>query len=78
MDKEELVKAGVRKIAHNGETYFSIDDVKLAYPDVKFELGNAVAIGDVMFVRVEDIKEMTEFDKKILQTLKFRMDKKEK
>jgi len=71
MDKKEFLKKGFRNLLHNGVTYFSVYDIKVAYADVKFDTGNAIQVGGDIYVTAEAVEQMTEFDKKIKQSLNF-------
>jgi len=67
----KLIKLKVRYGVHENELYFDVLEVKQLYPEVKFPPDKIVkvAIGGVYTnaIRPQDIEEMTEFDKSIVQ-----------
>ena len=71
-----LIEAGIGHTEYGNppETYFSVKEVKLKFPDVKVSAKNVMpmAIGDglVPSVKAIDIEAMTDFDKSIMQTVK--------
>lgn len=70
-----LLKQNVRYAIENGILYFDVQEVKQLHPKYKFppEKIKQLAVGGIYtdVIKPEDIQEMTDFDKKILQTLNF-------
>ena len=70
-----LVKQ-VRYTIHESELYFDVNEVKQLYPNLKFpaEKIKQLPIGGIYVnsIRQQDIEEMTDFDKKVLQLLRFK------
>lgn len=70
-----LLKKNVTSTMHDGKLYFDVEEIREAYPHTIFPPEKIKELTIGLFLRetilVEDIQEMTEFDIKILQTLKF-------
>jgi len=74
-NQSTLIKQKMRYSLFEGELYFSVDDIREHYTTLKFppEKIKQLPIGGVYAntIKVSDIQEMTDFDKKILQTLNY-------
>lgn len=72
----ELIVENITWVIHEGEHYFDVNEVKQKYDSVKFppDKIKKLPIGGVLVnvIRAEDIQEMTDFDKKVIQLLKYK------
>ena len=70
-----LINQKVRYSIFENELYFAVDDIKALYTNLKFPPSKIkqLPVGGVYAnaIRIADVEEMTDFDKKILQTLNF-------
>lgn len=76
LTNEQLIKEGIKHVKHKGETYFPSHVILSKYPDARLktkvtflnlDFGDEVTLG----IRADDFTIMTDFDKKIAQTLNF-------
>jgi len=74
-NQSTLIKQKVRYSIYENELYFAVDDIREHYSDLKFppDKVKKLPIGGVYAntIKILDIEQMTDFDKKILQTLNF-------
>lgn len=66
-----MMEDGVRNISVNGKYMYSVEDVRKNYPDMKIDT-DAIEHHGIPFVPLEGIEPMTEFDKNVLKTLRFK------
>jgi hypothetical protein len=71
MNKIKLVKDGIRHLIIEKKYYFMIKEVKAKYVDVKIDTSKILTVGNEVYIPADGIEQMTEFDKKIMQTLNF-------
>lgn len=75
LTEQKLVKENIRYTNNEGNLYFYVEDIKKKYKDLKFPANKIkqflIQGVHINTIRLRDIQEMTEFDKKILQTLNF-------
>lgn len=76
MDKEELELDGVREISLEGETLYSVKDLKKLNPYVKCDSKDVKEFDGVAYIKLDDLEPMTDFDKKIFKSLQFNPKKK--
>lgn len=71
----KLLRQKVRYTIHENELYFDVQEIKQLYPECKFppDKIKKLPIGVVYTdsIRPQDIELMTDFDKKVLQFMKF-------
>lgn len=69
-----LISEGIPCAKHGDELYFDINEIRQKYEDIKFppDKIKMLPIGGIIVntIRAEDIEEMTEFDKLVVQFMK--------
>ena len=77
---QDMIAEGIRHFIVDRKTYLYWDDVKQNHPTAKIHtadiLMHKIDGVETKLCRVEDIQQMTDFDQKIIQTLKFDPKKK--
>jgi hypothetical protein len=70
-----LIKQKVRYTVHENELYFDVSELKQLYPNLKFPPDKIKQLHvkgvSTNTIRPQDVEEMTDFDKKVLQFMKF-------
>lgn len=76
---QELMSKRIEHYVFDGKVHFKVEDVKKHLPDMKINTTMIVEKSDkgqrMLLVNDEAITEMTEFDKKIAQSLNFKPSK---
>lgn len=73
MNKQELIKKGVRAKKLTGIDYFFVADIKEKFPDMKIETENIIYDSqENPIVESKYIKPLTDFDKTIKESLLFK------
>lgn len=79
MDKKVIdrIMGNLQTLFHeDGVVYVTVQEIKDKFPDLKIDISQIrdhrdEKLGDVKLVPIDAISEMTEFDKKIRQSLNF-------
>jgi hypothetical protein len=75
MDKKptiaELTREGVRKVSIGNEDYYVVEDIRHKFPHVRFDTERLADTTYGKAVQVKDVHPMSEWDKKIQQSLNF-------
>lgn len=75
MKKEELKLEGVREVTKDEEILYCVQDLKKLNPYIKCDSKNTKEIDGIVYIKLDDLEPMTDFDKKIFQSLNFKPDK---
>ncbi|QEE50331.1 MULTISPECIES: hypothetical protein [Flavobacterium] len=74
LKSSQLIKLNVRYAVHENELYFDVLEIKDLFPEKKFppDKIKSLPIGGVYVntIRAEDIEDMTDFDKTMVQFMK--------
>ena len=75
--KDELVRKGVRSIFDEGEVYYYVEDIREKMPECKIDTDKIVRLPEgSLIVEAQYVEYLTNFDKKVKQSLLFRPKKK--
>lgn len=75
MNKNELKLEGVKIVTHKGETFYNVKDLKKFNPYVKCDAKNAINVEESLYIKLDDLEPMTDFDKNIFKSLNFKPEK---
>ncbi len=67
LTEEELLTQGVQHIELDGKLHFNVVEVRKHQPDYKINTDAVKEVGGTMYVTIENIVPMTEFDKNVMK-----------